>query len=137
MSTQGIYMQTYKYKSALLVDDNFIDNMINQKILNNSDFAESIVVKQSCESAINYLQELVIKNEELPEIIFLDIRMPVKTGFDFLVEFQDIQSTKKEAVKIVMLSSSLDPSDHKKVIEFNNVTDFLGKPLTSDLLKDI
>jgi two-component SAPR family response regulator len=130
-------MQTYKYKTALLVDDNFIDNMINQKILNNSDFAETVIVKQSCEAAINYLQELVKNNEELPEIIFLDIRMPVKTGFDFLVEFQDIQSSKKEAVKIVMLSSSLDPSDHKKVIEFNNVTDFLGKPLTSDLLKDI
>lgn len=130
-------MQTYKYTLALLVDDNFIDNMINQKILQNSDFAETVIVKQSCESAINYLQELVKNNEDLPDVIFLDIRMPVKTGFDFLVEFQDIQSSKKEAVKIVMLSSSLDPSDHKKVIEFNNVTDFLGKPLTSDLLKDL
>lgn len=130
-------MQSYKYKQALLIDDNFIDNMINQKILNNSDFAESIIVKQSCESAINYLQDLVKNNEALPEVIFLDIRMPIKTGFDFLVEFQDIQSHEKNEVKIVMLSSSLDPSDHKKVIEFNNVTDFLGKPLTSDLLKDI
>lgn len=130
-------MASYKYKTALLIDDNFIDNMINQKILNNSDFAENIIVKQSCESAINYLQELVGANQSLPEVIFLDIRMPIKTGFDFLVEFQDIQSPDKEKVKIVMLSSSLDPSDHKKVIEFNNVTDFLGKPLTSELLKDI
>ena len=130
-------MSNYKYKTALLVDDNFIDNMINQKILNNSDFAEQIVVKQSCESAIQYLQELINLQEELPEIIFLDIRMPIKTGFDFLVEFQQLQSPAKEKVKIVMLSSSLDPSDHKKVTEFNNVTDFFGKPLTSDLLKDI
>lgn len=130
-------MASYKYKTALLIDDNFIDNMINQKILINSDFAENTIVKQSCESAINYLQELVATNESLPEVIFLDIRMPIKTGFDFLVEFQDIQSPDKEKVKIVMLSSSLDPNDHKKVIEFNNVTDFLGKPLTSELLKDI
>ncbi|MRX47186.1 response regulator [Pedobacter puniceum] len=130
-------MPNYKYKTALLVDDNFIDNMINQKILNNSDFAEQIVVKQSCESAIQYLQELINLQEELPEIIFLDIRMPIKTGFDFLVEFQQLQSPAKDNVKIVMLSSSLDPSDHKKVTEFNNVTDFFGKPLTSDLLKDI
>jgi two-component SAPR family response regulator len=130
-------MPNYKYKTALLVDDNFIDNMINQKILNNSDFAEQIVVKQSCESAIQYLQELINLQEELPEIIFLDIRMPIKTGFDFLVEFQQLQSPAKDKVKIVMLSSSLDPSDHKKVTEFNNVTDFFGKPLTSDLLKDI
>ncbi|KHJ37589.1 two component system sensor kinase SsrA [Pedobacter glucosidilyticus] len=130
-------MPNYKYKTALLVDDNFIDNMINQKILNNSDFSEHIVVKQSCESAIQYLQELINRQEELPEIIFLDIRMPIKTGFDFLVEFQQLQSPAKDHVKIVMLSSSLDPSDHKKVTEFNNVTDFFGKPLTSDLLKDI
>jgi len=130
-------MRTHKYKNVLLVDDNFIDNMINQKILNNNDFAETITVKQSCEAGISYLQELVKNNEDLPEVIFLDIRMPIKTGFDFLVEFQELQTPKKESVKIVMLSSSLDPSDHKKVIEFNNVTDFLGKPLSGELLKNI
>lgn len=130
-------MSSFKYKSALLVDDNFIDNMINQKILINSEFAESIVVKLSCESAIDYLRELITNQQDLPEIIFLDIRMPVKTGFDFLVEFQELQFPKKESVKIVMLSSSLDPSDHKKISEFNNVTDFFGKPLTSESLKDI
>lgn len=130
-------MSPFKYKSALLVDDNFIDNMINQKILNNSEFAESIVVKQSCESAMDYLRELINDQQDLPEIIFLDIRMPVKTGFDFLVEFQELQFPNKESIKIVMLSSSLDPSDHKKISEFNNVTDFFGKPLTSESLKDI
>ena len=130
-------MPNYKYNKALLIDDNFIDNMINEKILRTCDFAEEIIIKQSCESAINYLHDLDKNNKNLPEIIFLDIRMPFKTGFDFLVEFQEIQSPNKQDVKIVMLSSSLDPNDHKKVNEFNNVTDFLGKPLTTELLKNI
>lgn len=130
-------MPDYKYNKALLIDDNFIDNMINEKILRTCDFAKEIIIKQSCESAINYLDELDKTNQKLPEIIFLDIRMPVKTGFDFLVEFQELQSPNKSDIKIVMLSSSLDPNDHKKIIEFNNVTDFLGKPLTVDLLKNI
>jgi len=130
-------MQSYKYKKTLLIDDNFIDNMINEKILRANNFAETIIIKLSCEAAIKYLQKLEKNYEDLPEVIFLDIRMPVKTGFDFLVEFQDLQSINKEAIKIVMLSSSLDPTDHKKVTEFNNVTDFLGKPLTTALIKSI
>jgi response regulator RpfG family c-di-GMP phosphodiesterase len=130
-------MQANKYHKVLLIDDNFIDNMINEKILITNNFAEEIIIKLSTQSAIDYLQELGNKGQSLPEVIFLDIRMPVKSGFDFLVEFQEIQSFEKDKVKIVMLTSSLDPNDHKKVIEFNNVTDFIGKPLTSELLKDI
>jgi len=130
-------MQDFKYKKVLLIDDNYIDNMINEKILLANNFAEQITIKLSTQSAIDFLQDLENKGELLPEIIFLDIRMPIKTGFDFLVEFQDIQSSNIDKVKIVMLTSSLDPNDHKKVIDFNNVTDFIGKPLTSQLLKEI
>ncbi len=130
---------SYKYKSVLLIDDNYIDNMINQKILASSDFSEKIVIKQSCEEGIGYLQGLIDNNneDEIPQVIFVDIRMPIKTGFDFLVEFQQLDLLEKENVKIVMLSSSLDPSDHKKITEFRNVSDFYGKPLTSEILKDI
>ncbi len=126
-----------KYKTALLVDDNFIDNMINQKILTNSDFTEKVIVKQSCEAAIEYLKELDKAELEFPEVIFLDVRMPVKTGFDFLLEFQEFKREKIRDIKVVMLSSSLDPNDHKKIIEFHNVVDFFGKPLTSELLKNL
>ena len=121
-----------------MIDDNYIDNMINQKILAGSDFSEKIIIKQSCEEAIDYLQGLLDSNEEeIPEVIFVDIRMPIKTGFDFLVEFQQLNLTNRDKIKIVMLSSSLDPSDHKKISEFHNVSDFYGKPLTSEILKDI
>jgi CheY-like chemotaxis protein len=130
-------MSAFKYDTVLLIDDNLIDNMINQKILSSSGFAKNVQVKQSCEDAINYLNGLINNQINFPEIIFLDIRMPIKSGFDFLIEYKELNYLQKDDVKIVMLSSSLDPQDHKKIMEFNIVSDFFGKPLTSELLKGI
>lgn len=130
-------MSSYKYKNVLLIDDNHIDNVINQKMISKTSFAENVYVQQSCEDAIKFLKELSVDPEKLPEVIFVDIKMPVKTGFDFLVEFQQLPFYNKDEVKIVMLSSSLDPTDHKKIDEFNTVSDFYGKPLTEDTLKEI
>ncbi len=126
-----------KYKTALLVDDNYIDNVINKKILENSKFAENIVVRDSCEAALKYLYEANLNKDEMPEVIFLDIRMPVKTGFDFLKEFQESDDLSDKKIKIYLLSSSLDPHDHKMIAEFDFVAGFLGKPLTQELLKEI
>ncbi|MFD1629520.1 response regulator [Pseudopedobacter beijingensis] len=130
-------MSSYKYKSVLLIDDNYIDNVINQKVMVAADFAEKIYIEQSCEDAIRFLQKLIDDKMNIPEVIFVDIRMPIKTGFDFLVEFEQLPHQDIEDVKIIMLSSSLDPTDHKKIVEFNNVSDFYGKPLTEETLKNI
>ncbi|WP_353131866.1 response regulator [Pseudopedobacter sp.] len=130
-------MSSYKYKSVLLIDDNHIDNVINEKVISKAFFAEKVYIQQSCEDGIKLLKELSSNPEQLPEVIFVDIKMPVKTGFDFLVEFQQLPFLSKEDVKIIMLSSSLDPTDHKKITEFNNVSDFYGKPLTEETLKEI
>ncbi|ADY53089.1 response regulator receiver [Pseudopedobacter saltans DSM 12145] len=130
-------MSSYKYKNVLLVDDNHIDNAINEKVISSTFFAEKVYIQQSCEDAIKFLKQLSANPEQLPQVIFVDIKMPVKTGFDFLVEFQQLPFYHKNEVKIVMLSSSLDPTDHKKIDEFNNVSDFYGKPLTADTLKGI
>ena len=130
-------MQTYKYKSALLVDDNFIDNMINQKILNNSDFAESIVVKQSCEAAINYLQELVSNNQELPEIIFLDLSMPIMNGWQFLEEYTKLNPYIGKKISIYICSSSISQDDITRAKAINEVTDYIIKPIAKTKLIDL
>ena len=130
-------MSQYKYESVLLIDDNHLDNTINEKVITNAFFAEKIYVQQSCEEAIKFLKNLSLTADHLPQVIFVDIKMPVKTGFDFLVEFQQLSFLKDNNVKIIMLSSSLDPTDHKKIAEFNNVSDFYGKPLTSEILGEI
>ncbi|WP_207429114.1 response regulator [Pedobacter sp. SYSU D00535] len=125
-----------KYKSVLLIDDSYIDNLINRKILESSQFAEDIVVMDSPYKAIDYLNKC-LSEKALPEIIFLDIRMPEMSGFELLQELNHLRGAEGSGVKIYVLSSSLDPNDLKKIQGNNLVTKFIGKPLTSKVLEEI
>ncbi len=128
-------MNSFKFKSALLIDDNQIDNLINKKILENNLFAEKIVVAGSAEVALDYLKNG--SPESTPDVIFLDIRMPEIDGFQFLDEYEKINSLHDNHPKIFMLSSSLDPKDQTKVRESKYVHKFLGKPLSNQHLLDL
>ena len=130
-------MRDSKYKSVLLIDDSYIDNLINRKILENSQFADDVIVMDSPVRAIDYLNKCFDK-QALPEIIFLDIRMPEMNGFEFLQKLREISSGDDgHELKIYVLSSSLDPSDLRRVEGNNLVTKFIGKPLTCRVLDEI
>jgi CheY-like chemotaxis protein len=120
------------YKICLLIDDNYIDNFVTRKVLENGNFAEQIIIRQSPAEAINSLREGLIK----PDVIFLDIRMPTMSGFEFLTEY-DTLLIDKSAIKIFMLSSSLNPTDLKQSLVNKYVTQFIHKPLTIKALEEI
>ncbi len=131
-------MDRFKYKRVLLIDDSYIDNLINRKILENSNFAGSIVVINSPEKAFEYMHEcLSMQKDLLPEVIFLDLRMQEMSGFEFLTAFEKIPDLKLNPIKIYVLSSSLDPSDLKKIKENNLVSKFISKPLTIQVLEHL
>ncbi len=125
-----------KYKTVLLIDDSYIDNLINRKILESSQFADEIVVMDSPVKAIEYLDKCYDEHM-MPEIIFLDIRMPEMNGFEFLQKIKQIGGVNSADIKIYVLSSSLDPNDLKKIETNNLITKFIGKPLTVRALEDI
>jgi CheY-like chemotaxis protein len=121
------------YKTCLLIDDNYIDNFVTRRILESGNFAEQVIVSQSATDAINSLRSGTVK----PDVIFLDIRMPVMGGFEFLQEYDKLEIEGKQAIKIFMLSSSLDPTDLKKSINNKYITQFVHKPLTQKTLDEI
>ena len=121
------------YKTCLLIDDNYIDNFVTRRILESGNFAEKVVVLQSATDAINSLRAGAVK----PDVIFLDIRMPVMGGFEFLQEYDKLEIDNKQAIKIFMLSSSLDPTDLKKSTNNKYITQFIHKPITQKTLDDI
>ena|ERR1700750_1021695 len=121
------------YKTCLLIDDNYIDNFVTRRILEGGDFAEKVIVNQSAAEAIELLRAGTVR----PDVIFLDIRMPVMGGFEFLQEYDKINIENKQAIKIFMLSSSLDPTDLKKSTNNKYSTQFIHKPITQKTLDDI
>lgn len=117
----------------MLIDDNYIDNFVTRRILESSNFADQVVVSQSATEAIESLRA----GDVTPDVIFLDIRMPMMGGFEFLQEYDKIEVENKKDIKIFMLSSSLDPTDMRKSMNNKYITQFIHKPLTQKALDEI
>jgi len=124
---------SHHYKTCLLIDDNYIDNFVTRRILEASNFADQVIVSQSATEAIESLRS----GEVMPDVIFLDIRMPMMGGFEFLQEYDKIDIVNKNDIKIFMLSSSLDPTDMRKSMNNKYITQFIHKPLTQKALDEI
>jgi len=125
-----------RYRKVLLIDDNEIDNFINERMITSSLFALEVIVKNSADLALDYLSKLTVQ-EDYPEIIFLDLNMPIKNGFAFLAEFENLSQELKSFCKIVVLSSSISPDDINKASTNLHVFKYVNKPLSEKYLEAI
>ena len=82
--------------------------------------------------ALNYLKEIVNNNELWPDIIFLDISMPIMDGWDFLDEYMKLDTNIVNKPRIYIFSSSISPHDIDRAKSIGVVTDFIIKPLVKD-----
>jgi CheY-like chemotaxis protein len=130
-------MAPRKYRIVMLIDDNEIDNLINQKMVEAASITNHIYVHTGARSAIEFLrniEKLELADQVLPDLIFLDIDMPLMDGFQFLDEFEKLLTTTKKKCRIVMLTSSINPQDVNRSKKYTNVKQYLNKPLTHDSL---
>ncbi len=130
-----------KYATIMLVDDNDLDNIINQKMLEGNYFAKRINIHTSSHSALEFLLNLDREKdpikEMIPQVIFLDINMPLMNGFQFLDEYEKLSEEFRKKIKIVMLTTSSNPSDLNKAAKNKNVSFVINKPLTKEELAKI
>ena len=123
------------YNNVMLIDDDDITIMICELRLNKSQFSKNVISFLSANAALDYYKyqiSLPTVEQVLPELIFLDINMPEKSGWDFLHEFEKDVLPHIQAPKIAILSSTVNPEDTEKASFNPHLTGFINKPLTAE-----
>lgn len=125
--------------NVLIIDDNQIDLLINQRVVKNLMPEAEIKSCISAIDAIKHLEELYNSQQinKLPDIILLDIRMPIMDGFEFLEKLQESPSIQVKVPQVLMVTSSIDPQDVQRSNEHPLVKGFIGKPLKINALQEI
>ena len=121
----------------LLVDDDEPTNFLNKHIINKYELAEEIVVKHNGAEALEYLTSAVDGKYPTPDIILLDINMPVMDGWEFIDEYKNVDEAIRAKVIVFMLTTSLNPDDEAKAATIKEINAFLNKPLTQKEILEI
>jgi len=124
-----------KLKKILLIDDNPIDNMISQQFIDASEVPNECITIDSSLDAFDYLEET--NPSEFPDVIFLDLNMPIYNGFEFLDKIEKMVNAKIINSKVYVLTSSRNPKDMQRANTYSAVAGYLVKPLNANVVSQI
>lgn len=126
----------------LCVDDDAITLMLCKMVLSKNSFSNEIATATNGEEALNYFKTLKktiaeTPSTKIPQMIFLDLNMPVMGGWEFLDHFSSEDFLDFNSIKTIILSSTVDPADLEKSKKYPMVIDFLSKPISKEMLEYI
>lgn len=122
-------------KVVLFVDDDEISNFVSVKTLEDACIADRILSVTGAREALDLIKEGIDGKGPIPDLIFLDINMPIMSGWDFLEEYKEIKDQVGKKIYIIILTSSVYKHDKAKAATYEDVDDYTLKPLDiSDLI---
>jgi CheY-like chemotaxis protein len=123
--------------TAYIVDDDSIYVYSIKKLIGLRSFCNQVISFPNGADALQSLKDANLSGLGMPQIILLDINMPIMDGWDFLHEFEKLQPTLSAEVIIYMVSSSPDDRDVKRAMETGLVKNYMAKPMTLSRLAEI
>lgn len=124
-------------KNLALVDDDDVFVFLTKKTIEQTKLVDLIKVFRNGLDAINFLKENKNNIAVLPEIILLDLSMPIMNGWQFLEEFTKLTPSLGKKITVYICSSSISQDDITKAKSINEVSDYIIKPITKDKLIDL
>lgn len=122
--------------SVLLVEDNEITNFYNKHLFIKNGFVEEVNIATNGKKALDYLYA-IDKASSKPDLILLDLNMPVMNGFEFLDEYEKLDSDIRDGIIICVLTTSLHEEDVEKARNYQSVSEYCKKPLSPNQIQRI
>lgn len=124
-------------KNLTLIDDDEIFVYLTKKTILQTSLVERIHNFDNGQDALDFLKDHQEDPDKLPEVILLDLNMPIMDGWQFLKEFTKLKPLVKNMIRIYICTSSISPDDASRVNEIKDVSDFIIKPFSTDKLREM
>ncbi|AOW19293.1 response regulator [Urechidicola croceus] len=127
-----------KLECILLIDDDEAVNFVHTRVIKKLDCANEVHIAKNGLEALEFLKSKNKNGENYkPNLIFLDINMPIMNGWEFLKEYNKLESFEKGDIVLMMLTSSLNPDDYETANKIPEINGFMNKPMTVKVLEEI
>ncbi len=122
-----------------VIDDDSVYQFTANRTLKATQLAHQVLQFTNGQDALSFITSHVSEVNKLPDIIFLDINMPITDGWEFLDEYRKIKKAISKPIRIYMVSSSIDPRDINRAKDNPEVIEYVEKPVSlskfSELLR--
>jgi CheY-like chemotaxis protein len=126
-----------KQPTICIVDDDSINRFIFSKTIETQKLSDKVLTFSNGQLAIAFLLDNISQTSNLPDILFIDINMPIMNGWQFIEEYMKIKLKIKKKIMIYLLSASLNPIDLARSKEIDGISGHIIKPINPEKLKEI
>lgn len=124
-------------RKLVFIDDDPIDHFLMKHILRGKNYFDTTTYTIYGSLVLDYIEEHKSDPEKLPDMIFVDLNMPMFSGWDFLKRMEQMQNEISKDIPVFIISSSVRPDDKATSSRYSFVQDFINKPVNSEEIERI